>query len=93
MCAKSEPCVFEQAHERLEEVKLQAVQSDNVQLIEDILQSLTSLQGKDEAVAELAKILQEPNFKVSQQPPLALRTHGPQCCDSDGCLGETWATV
>lgn len=53
-----------QAHERLEEVKLQAVQSDNVQLVQDILESLKSLQGKDEAVAELARILQEPHFKV-----------------------------
>ncbi|XP_075883775.1 MAGUK p55 subfamily member 6a isoform X2 [Nelusetta ayraudi] len=51
------------AHERLEEVKLQAVQSDNVQLVQDILESLKSLQGKDEAVAELARILQEPHFK------------------------------
>lgn len=54
-----------QAHERLEEVKLQAVQSDNVQLITEILESLKNLQETDAAVAELTKILQEPHFKVS----------------------------
>lgn len=54
-----------QAHERLEEVKLQAVQSDNVQLVTEILESLKNLQETDAAVAELTKILQEPHFKVS----------------------------
>lgn len=54
-----------QAHERLEEVKLQAVQSDNVQLVIDILESLKNLQDTDAAVAELTKILQEPHFRVS----------------------------
>lgn len=54
-----------QAHERLEEVKLQAVQSDNVQLITEILESLKNLQETDAAVAELTRILQEPHFKVS----------------------------
>lgn len=54
-----------QAHERLEEVQLQAVQSDNVQLITEILESLKNLQETDAAVAELTKILQEPHFKVS----------------------------
>nr|XP_046255572.1 MAGUK p55 subfamily member 6a isoform X1 [Scatophagus argus]XP_046255573.1 MAGUK p55 subfamily member 6a isoform X1 [Scatophagus argus]XP_046255574.1 MAGUK p55 subfamily member 6a isoform X1 [Scatophagus argus] len=51
------------AHERLEEVKLQAVRSDNVQLVTEILDSLNNLSEKDAAVAELAKILQEPHFK------------------------------
>lgn len=54
-----------QAHERLEEVKLQAVQSDNVQLVTEILESLKNLQETDAAIAELTKILQEPHFKVS----------------------------
>ncbi|XP_029360150.1 MAGUK p55 subfamily member 6a isoform X1 [Echeneis naucrates] len=51
------------AHERLEEVKLQAVQDGNVQLVTEILDSLNSLPEKDAASAELAKILKEPHFK------------------------------
>lgn len=53
-----------QAHERLEEVKLQAVRDNNVQLVAEILDSLNNLPEKDAATAELAKILQEPHFKV-----------------------------
>lgn len=63
-CSHSGSYTCVQAHERLEEVKLQAVRSDNVQLVQDVLESLKSLQGEDEAVGELAKILQEPHFKV-----------------------------
>uniref|UniRef100_A0AAQ5Z3F1 Membrane protein, palmitoylated 6a (MAGUK p55 subfamily member 6) n=1 Tax=Amphiprion ocellaris TaxID=80972 RepID=A0AAQ5Z3F1_AMPOC len=51
------------AHERLEEVKLQAVRDDNVQLVTEILDSLNVLPEKDAAAAELARILQEPHFK------------------------------
>ncbi|XP_061572666.1 MAGUK p55 subfamily member 6a [Cololabis saira] len=51
------------AHERLEEVKLQAVRDNNVQLVAEILESLNLLQEKDAAAAELARILQEPHFK------------------------------
>uniref|UniRef100_A0A671UY19 Protein associated with LIN7 2, MAGUK p55 family member a n=1 Tax=Sparus aurata TaxID=8175 RepID=A0A671UY19_SPAAU len=51
------------AHERLEDVKLKAVRDDNVQLVTEILDSLNNLPEKDAAVAELAKILQEPHFK------------------------------
>lgn len=57
-------CVHTQAHERLEEVKLQAVRNDNVQLVTEIVDALNNLPEKDAAVSELAKILQEPNFKV-----------------------------
>ncbi|XP_054869574.1 MAGUK p55 subfamily member 6a isoform X2 [Amphiprion ocellaris] len=52
-----------EAHERLEEVKLQAVRDDNVQLVTEILDSLNVLPEKDAAAAELARILQEPHFK------------------------------
>ncbi|XP_053744169.1 protein PALS2-like isoform X2 [Synchiropus splendidus] len=48
------------AHERLEEVKLQAVSEDNMQLVTEILESLTE---KDAASEELRKILQEPHFR------------------------------
>uniref|UniRef100_A0A3Q2TE75 Protein associated with LIN7 2, MAGUK p55 family member a n=1 Tax=Fundulus heteroclitus TaxID=8078 RepID=A0A3Q2TE75_FUNHE len=51
------------AHERLEEVKLEAVGDDNVQLVTEILESLNSLEEQDPAAAELARILQEPHFK------------------------------
>uniref|UniRef100_A0A6D2VZ46 Protein associated with LIN7 2, MAGUK p55 family member a n=1 Tax=Takifugu rubripes TaxID=31033 RepID=A0A6D2VZ46_TAKRU len=52
------------AHERLEEVKLQAVRNNNVQLVTEVLDSLNNLSGKDTAAAELAGILQEPHFKA-----------------------------
>ncbi|XP_005804708.2 MAGUK p55 subfamily member 6-like isoform X1 [Xiphophorus maculatus] len=51
------------AHERLEEVKLEAVGDDNVQLLTEILDSLNNLEERDPAAAELARILQEPHFK------------------------------
>uniref|UniRef100_A0A8C9XL12 Protein associated with LIN7 2, MAGUK p55 family member a n=1 Tax=Sander lucioperca TaxID=283035 RepID=A0A8C9XL12_SANLU len=51
------------AHERLEEVKLKAVQDNNVQLVTEILNSLNNLPEKDAAAAELIRILQEPHFK------------------------------
>ncbi|XP_023010266.2 MAGUK p55 subfamily member 6a isoform X1 [Maylandia zebra] len=51
------------AHERLEEVALQAVRDDNVQLVTEILDALNNLTDKDAAAAELVKILQEPHFK------------------------------
>ena len=57
-------CVCEQAHERLEDVQLQAVGDNNVQLISDILESLNSLAEKDAGAAELTKILCEPHFQV-----------------------------
>ncbi|XP_041844768.1 MAGUK p55 subfamily member 6a [Melanotaenia boesemani] len=51
------------AHERLEEVKLEAVRDDNVQLVAEILDSLNKLAEKDAPAAELVRILQEPHFK------------------------------
>ncbi|XP_026149141.1 MAGUK p55 subfamily member 6a [Mastacembelus armatus] len=51
------------AHERLEEVKLEAVQHNNVQLVMEILDSLNNLPEKDAAATELVEILQEPHFK------------------------------
>ncbi|XP_037532928.1 MAGUK p55 subfamily member 6a [Nematolebias whitei] len=51
------------AHERLEEVKLEAVRDDNIQLVTEILDSLNELPDKDPAAAELVRILQEPHFK------------------------------
>uniref|UniRef100_A0A668A7N5 Protein associated with LIN7 2, MAGUK p55 family member a n=1 Tax=Myripristis murdjan TaxID=586833 RepID=A0A668A7N5_9TELE len=51
------------AHERLEEVKLQAVRDNNVQLVTEILDSLSIVAEKDGTAAELAKILREPHFQ------------------------------
>ncbi|XP_038125415.1 MAGUK p55 subfamily member 6a isoform X1 [Cyprinodon tularosa] len=51
------------AHERLEEVKLEAVGDDNVQLVTEILDSLNNLGEQDPAAVELARILQEPHFR------------------------------
>ena len=57
-------CLRVQAHERLEDVKLQAVGENNVELVTDILASLHSVAEDDTAAAELAKILEEPHFQV-----------------------------
>ncbi|XP_076009896.1 protein PALS2-like [Genypterus blacodes] len=50
------------AHERLEEVPLQAVHHNNVELVTDIVDSLHSL-TEDAAASELMEILQEPHFQ------------------------------
>lgn len=55
-----------QAHEQLEEVKLEAVQDNNVELVSDILGDINKLKVKDDSAAELSKILQEPHFQVRQ---------------------------
>ncbi|CAB1333886.1 unnamed protein product, partial [Coregonus sp. 'balchen'] len=52
------------AHERLEDVKLEAVRENNQQLISEILDSITGLSGRDASAEELANILQEPHFKA-----------------------------
>lgn len=52
------------AHERLEDVKLEAVRDNNLQLVTEILDSLNGLKGQDASASELAKILQEPHFQV-----------------------------
>uniref|UniRef100_A0A671KUB8 MAGUK p55 subfamily member 6-like n=1 Tax=Sinocyclocheilus anshuiensis TaxID=1608454 RepID=A0A671KUB8_9TELE len=51
------------AHERLEDVKLEAVQSNNVELVSEILSDMSSLTTHDESAAELCKILKEPHFQ------------------------------
>ncbi|XP_053346319.1 MAGUK p55 subfamily member 6b isoform X1 [Clarias gariepinus] len=50
-------------HERLEDVKLQAVQDNNVELISEILGMIRGLNVKDERVSELLRILQQPHFQ------------------------------
>ncbi|XP_075968885.1 MAGUK p55 subfamily member 6b isoform X2 [Anarhichas minor] len=51
------------AHEQLEEVKLEAVQDNNVELVTDILGDINNLQLKDDSAAELSRILKEPHFQ------------------------------
>lgn len=51
------------AHERLEDVKLEAVQENNVELVNDILGDIQGLTVRDDSAAELSKILQEPHFQ------------------------------
>lgn len=53
-----------QAHEQLEEVKLEAVQDNNVELVTEILGDISSLKVKDDSAAELSRILKEPHFQV-----------------------------
>ncbi|NXX14160.1 MPP2 protein, partial [Podargus strigoides] len=52
-----------QAHERLEERKLEAVRANNVALVQDILGDIGALAPRDSAAAELARILREPHFQ------------------------------
>uniref|UniRef100_A0A8C5BXG3 Uncharacterized protein n=1 Tax=Gadus morhua TaxID=8049 RepID=A0A8C5BXG3_GADMO len=52
-----------QAQEQVEEVKLEAVQDNNVELVTEILGDISSLQVRDDSATELSKILQEPHFQ------------------------------
>lgn len=61
LCDPADP----QAHEQTEEVKLEAVQDNNVELVTEILGDISSLKVKDDSAAELSRILQEPHFQVS----------------------------
>uniref|UniRef100_A0A673B5L3 MAGUK p55 subfamily member 6-like n=1 Tax=Sphaeramia orbicularis TaxID=375764 RepID=A0A673B5L3_9TELE len=51
------------AQEQLEEVKLEAVQDNNMELVTEILGDIKNLKVKDDSAAELSKILQEPHFQ------------------------------
>ncbi|XP_013998431.1 protein PALS2 isoform X2 [Salmo salar] len=51
------------AHERLEDVRLEAVQDNNMELVTDILGDITALSVRDDSAAELSRILQEPHFQ------------------------------
>ncbi|ERE68348.1 MAGUK subfamily member 2 isoform 1 [Cricetulus griseus] len=55
-------CLF-QAHERLEETKLEAVRDNNLELVQEILRDLAQLAEQSSTAAELARILQEPHFQ------------------------------
>ncbi|XP_067859374.1 MAGUK p55 subfamily member 6b [Heptranchias perlo] len=51
------------AHERLEETKLEAVRENNVDLVKQILEDISSIAHHNETATELAKILKEPHFQ------------------------------
>lgn len=57
---------FPQAHERLEDVKLEAVRNNNVELVSEILSDISCLAVQNDSAAELSKILKEPHFQVNQ---------------------------
>ena len=56
---------FFQAHERLEDSKLEAVSDNNLELVNEILEDISPLINLDEDVAELVGILKEPHFQVT----------------------------
>ncbi|KAK7898750.1 hypothetical protein WMY93_019603 [Mugilogobius chulae] len=49
--------------ERDDEVRLEAVQDNNVELVTDILGDIKQLRSKDQSAEELSRILQEPHFQ------------------------------
>ncbi|XP_066571701.1 protein PALS2 isoform X1 [Amia ocellicauda] len=51
------------AHERLEDVKLEAVSDNNMELVSEILDDISPLTSKDDSAAELSRILKEPHFQ------------------------------
>ncbi|XP_066539536.1 MAGUK p55 subfamily member 6a [Hoplias malabaricus] len=51
------------AHERLEDVKLEAVRNNNVELVSEILTDINDLSDRNDSAAELSKILREPHFQ------------------------------
>ena len=61
-------CPHPQAHERLEETKLEAVRDNNLELGQEILRDLAQLAEQSSTAAELARILQEPHFQVWSSP-------------------------
>ncbi|XP_068611993.1 MAGUK p55 subfamily member 6a [Brachionichthys hirsutus] len=77
------------AHDRPEDVTLQAVRTANVQLVAEILDSLNNLPEKDAAVAELAEILQEPRFKslIEAHDKVAAK------CYETGNSGASWTAA
>uniref|UniRef100_A0A5F8HLT4 Membrane palmitoylated protein 6 n=1 Tax=Monodelphis domestica TaxID=13616 RepID=A0A5F8HLT4_MONDO len=69
------PTVVFQAHERLEDSKLEAVSDNNLELVNEILEDISPLVSVDANVAELVRILKEPHFQVS--PPIRTCSRGP----------------
>lgn len=66
MWPSNPPSFPPQAHERLEETKLEAVRDNNLELVQEILKDITRIAQQDSTAAELAHILQEPHFQVRE---------------------------
>ncbi|XP_076865504.1 MAGUK p55 subfamily member 6b isoform X2 [Brachyhypopomus gauderio] len=56
-------CSLAKAHERLEDIKLEAVQENNMELVTEILEELRLLSLRDSHARELTHILQEPHVQ------------------------------
>ncbi|XP_060760995.1 MAGUK p55 subfamily member 6b isoform X2 [Neoarius graeffei] len=56
-------CSLAKVHERLEDMKLEAVQDNNVELVSEILGVIRGLTARDDNAAELSRILQQPHFQ------------------------------
>lgn len=61
-------CVCVQVNECLEDLKLEAVQDNNVELVSEILGVIGGLKIGDDCAAELSRILQQPHFQVRNLP-------------------------
>uniref|UniRef100_A0A8B9KH33 Membrane protein, palmitoylated 6a (MAGUK p55 subfamily member 6) n=2 Tax=Astyanax mexicanus TaxID=7994 RepID=A0A8B9KH33_ASTMX len=68
------------AHERLEDVKLEAVRKDNVELVGEILSDISGLSVHNDSAAELSKILKEPHFQslIEAHDKVAAKSYAPQ---------------
>ncbi|KAB5517958.1 hypothetical protein PHYPO_G00173550 [Pangasianodon hypophthalmus] len=56
-------CSLAKIHERLEDMKLEAVQDNNVELVSEILGVIRGLTIRNDSAAELSRILQQPHFQ------------------------------
>ncbi|KAJ8267316.1 hypothetical protein COCON_G00124880 [Conger conger] len=79
------------AHERLEDVRLEAVQDKNMELVTDILGEISGMRGANDTAVELSRILQEPHFqgvtfRVEQQDLVIARILHGGMIDRQGLL-------
>ncbi|XP_061110806.1 MAGUK p55 subfamily member 6b [Conger conger] len=74
------------AHERLEDVRLEAVQDKNMELVTDILGEISGMRGANDTAVELSRILQEPHFQslLEAHDMVASQTYEAVPCSSEG---------
>uniref|UniRef100_A0A8C9U4P9 MAGUK p55 subfamily member 6-like n=1 Tax=Scleropages formosus TaxID=113540 RepID=A0A8C9U4P9_SCLFO len=63
-CSLCTALKYPNAHERLEDVKLEAVGTNNVQLVTEILEDIRGLRNQNNSAEELLHILEEPHFQA-----------------------------
>ncbi|XP_047015073.1 MAGUK p55 subfamily member 6b isoform X3 [Ictalurus punctatus] len=56
-------CSLTKVHEHLEDMKLEAVQDNNLELVSEILGVIRGLTIRDDSATELLRILQQPHFQ------------------------------